>query len=174
MNNVRTEIENAIANAGAEASEAEVTAMLYRVIVALDANDLIASIPDAIDKEVDKHFAAHPYAAWNDGTTAITGTGSTNMERREAGIEWILNEDIRLEVRLENGAPTGDVRVYAEDGRECWLTMSPDRTELLFDGRYVDVGDDYPRFLGIMDAANEGVTFIGDCLAPGHPEPDEL
>lgn len=66
MNNVRTEIENAIANAGAEASEAEVTAMLYRVIVALDANDLIASIPDAIDKEVDKHFAAHPYAAWND------------------------------------------------------------------------------------------------------------
>lgn len=96
------------------------------------------------------------------------------MERREAGIEWILNEDIRLEVRLENGAPTGDVRVYADDGRECWLTMSPDRTELLFDGRYVDVGDDYPRFLGIMDAANEGVTFIGDCLAPGHPEPDEL
>lgn len=95
------------------------------------------------------------------------------MERREAEIEWMLNEDIRLEVRLENGVPTGDVRVYAEDGKDCWLTMSPDRTELLFDGRYVDVGDDYPRFLGIMDAANEGVTFIGDCLAPGHPEPED-
>lgn len=92
------------------------------------------------------------------------------MERRDAEIEWILDDDINLEARREDGVLTGDVLVRDGGGRECWLTLSADGGELLFDGRYVDVGDDFPRFLGIMDAASEGVKFIGDCLSRPMPE----
>lgn len=84
------------------------------------------------------------------------------MARIDADIEWILNDDINLEI-----ISTG-VKVSDRDGRECVLTYHAEPGAghgiLRFDGRYVDVGDDFPRFLGIMDAAAEGVTFIGDCL----------
>lgn len=99
------------------------------------------------------------------------------MERKEAEIEWISDDDIRLEQILVNGDVSGDVRVWADDGRECVLALrcepgTDGPSVLRFDGRYVDVGDDLPRFLGIMDAAAKGVTFIGDCFAPGHPVPE--
>jgi hypothetical protein len=73
------------------------------------------------------------------------------MKRQDAEIEWILTERVTGEMRLEDGVPTGDVLVTADGGRNCWLTLSADGGELLFDGRYVDVGDDFVDFLSVMD-----------------------
>lgn len=70
-----------------------------------------------------------------------------------ADYEWILTEDIRLR---EDGAA---VLVIGQSGRTALLTYQQD--VLLIDTEYIDVGDDLPRFLGIMDAASEGITFIG-------------
>jgi hypothetical protein len=70
--------------------------------------------------------------------------GGEIMERQEAEIEWILTGPI-------TGAREGDgIRVRDAEGRECLLTIDADGN-LLFDGRYVDVGDDLPEFWAIME-----------------------
>jgi hypothetical protein len=66
-------------------------------------------------------------------------------------VEWILTERVTGEARFEDGVPTGDVLVRASDGRECWLTLSADGGELLFDGELVDVGDDLVEYLSVLD-----------------------
>lgn len=70
------------------------------------------------------------------------------LARADAEIEWILNERLTGE---QNGA---SVMVRAADGRTCALSLY-DSGALTFDGRLVDVGDDFPCFLGIMDEIAE-------------------
>jgi hypothetical protein len=77
------------------------------------------------------------------------------MKRQDAEIEWILTVPVNGEARLEDGVPTGDVLVRDGEGRECWLTLSADRGELLFDGRFVDVGEDFVGYLAVMDEVAE-------------------
>lgn len=70
-------------------------------------------------------------------------------------VEWILTGHVTGESRLEDGVPTGDVLVRDGEGRECWLTLSADGGELLFDGELVDVGDDLVSYLAVMDEIAE-------------------
>lgn len=66
MSSVRTEIENALANAGATATDTEVTAMVNRV-ARRHGNDLTGNlIADEVQAQVARHFTEHPFAAWND------------------------------------------------------------------------------------------------------------
>jgi hypothetical protein len=91
--------------------------------------------------------------------------------------KWVLDDDINLSVDgasvlVTEASPDAD----HEYSRSVRLTYhaepGADHGILRFNGRYLDVGDDFPRFLGIMDAAAEGVTFIGDCLS--RPLPDDF
>jgi hypothetical protein len=93
------------------------------------------------------------------------GYGPRPMKRRDAEIEWILTGRVTGESRLEDGVPTGDVLVRDGEGRECWLTLSADGGGLLFDGRYVDVGDDFVSFIAVMDEIEESGS--------SEPHPDE-
>lgn len=73
---------------------------------------------------------------------------------------WILTERVTGEVRTVNGEKTGDTWIGdSEKRKEVWLSLSADGTELLFDGRYVDVGDDFAAYLGVLDEiANLGFS----------------
>jgi hypothetical protein len=77
---------------------------------------------------------------------------------------WMLDADINIREDGRDGVIVVDAEADAAGAvRTVCLTYVDG--ELRFNGAFVDVGDDFPRFLGIMDAAAEGVTFIGDCLS---------
>jgi hypothetical protein len=81
--------------------------------------------------------------------------------------QWVLDDDINLRVDrdgvvVEEANPDDD-HPYSRTVRLTYHSEpGAGHGVLRFNGQYVDVGDDFPRFLGIMDAAAEGVTFIGD------------
>lgn len=83
--------------------------------------------------------------------------------------DWILDDDIRLRVDGAGVVVEEVARDAAGGFRTARLTYccepGADSGVLRINNCYVDVGDDFPRFLGIMDAAVEGVTFMGDCLS---------
>jgi hypothetical protein len=84
---------------------------------------------------------------------------------------WILDDDIRLSVSdcACGGVDVDEATPDAAGGyRSAHLSYADG--VLTINNCFVDVGDDFPRFLGIMDAAAEGVTFIGDCLSRPLPE----
>ena len=91
---------------------------------------------------------------------------------------WMLDGDINIREDDSGGVIVVDAEAdEAGAVRSVRLTyheepgvVSGTCGVLRFNGQYVDVGDDFPRFLGIMDAAAEGVTFIGDCLSRPLPE----
>lgn len=69
-------------------------------------------------------------------------------------IRWIIT-----------GPVTGDshadsVRIRNSDGRTCDLSVTDDG-ELLFDGQFIDAGDDYMDYLTVMEEVAE----------TGHSEP---
>jgi hypothetical protein len=82
---------------------------------------------------------------------------------------WMLDDDIRLAVDGDGVVVTEATPDRAGGFRSARLSVAmigtPAEAKLLINNCYVDVGDDFPRFLGIMDAAAEGVEFIGDCLS---------
>lgn len=71
----------------------------------------------------------------------------------ERDVSWMLHRPVSIDA-----AADGDhYHVAALDGtRECELTIAGNR--LLFNGRYVDVRDDYPCYLGLIDAAEASET----------------
>jgi hypothetical protein len=80
---------------------------------------------------------------------------------------WILDDDINLAVDgagvvVTEASPDAD-HPYSRTVRLTYHEEPGAGHGILrFNGAYVDVGDDFSRFLGIMDAASEGVRFIGD------------
>lgn len=90
-----------------------------------------------------------------------TGSGNTAGEKM---YEWMLENDLTV-TREANGT----VSVGCADVDEgVVLRLSEDG--LLFDGQFVDVGDNLPVYLGILDAAELGgrVWLIGG--ASGYAE----
>jgi hypothetical protein len=71
------------------------------------------------------------------------------MTSTAQSLSWMLTSSIRVTEQPD----TGGVRVQQLDGcgRACLIGFVDD-DRLTFNGEYVDVGDDYPRYLGIMDA----------------------
>jgi hypothetical protein len=71
---------------------------------------------------------------------------------------WILKERVTgyedSEVRVEDGVTSGLFVVIGQDGKEARLDASGDR--LLFDGEFVDVGDDFVDYLGVLDGIRDG------------------
>ena len=90
--------------------------------------------------------------------------------------QWVLDDDINLSDDGAGGVLVTEANPDADHpySRAVRLTYHEEpgagHGVLRFNGAYVDVGDDFPRFLGIMDAASEGVTFIGDVLSRPMPE----
>ena len=75
---------------------------------------------------------------------------------------WILSEPIEVELLAADTAST-HVRVTRErDGEEVIIALVD--SELLIAGSWVDVGDDFPCFLGLIDeAALKGWVVLGAC-----------
>ena len=77
-----------------------------------------------------------------------------------AGYGWLLTDALWL------GYDPESYRVTARNGsgRMATLTALDDLAnggvELLINGNRVDVGDDLPAFLGLVDAAADGVTYL--------------
>jgi hypothetical protein len=86
----------------------------------------------------------------------------------ETDLTWMLIRALRV-TRREDGY-TYEVEDLA-GLRSCVLTIDADG-ELRFNGRRVDVGDDYPCFLALIDAADESETGTA-IIADGPEEPSE-
>jgi hypothetical protein len=67
-------------------------------------------------------------------------------------VSWIITGPVTGEVREDDPS---DTLVRSRDGRECWVTVSADSGELLFDGRFVDVGDDFMEYVAVLDEIAE-------------------
>ena len=91
-------------------------------------------------------------------------------------VEWVITSPVRLRV-LPDGAVqvTEDPAEPSGTARRCELRLT-DEGQILFDGEFVDVSDDFPVFLGLLDEAADGQTYsapYSDEPRPFYPETAE-
>jgi hypothetical protein len=80
-------------------------------------------------------------------------TKGDNMTQTAQSLSWMLTSRIQA-----SELPSGTVRVTQLDGcdRTCDIATVNDR--LVFNGQLVDVGDDYPCYLGLIDAVLDSAS----------------
>jgi hypothetical protein len=82
----------------------------------------------------------------------------------ERDVSWAISRPVRVEVA--EGPDGIGYRVESLDGlRRVTLSWSETTGRLLFGGHYVDVGDDFPAYLGLIDAVEaspDGIAILAD------------
>lgn len=69
-------------------------------------------------------------------------------------VSWMIDEDVQI--KRDGDGVLVSRKAWAEPVRMTYnVEPGANYGVIRFDGRYVDLGDDFPAFLGIMDAASE-------------------
>jgi hypothetical protein len=76
------------------------------------------------------------------------------MTQTAQSVSWMLTSSIRVTEQPD----TGGFRVTQLDGDRTCLIGYIDDDKLTFNGEYVNVGDDYPCYLGLMDAVLDSAS----------------
>jgi len=95
------------------------------------------------------------YDSWldNHGNPGMTDDG---------GYDWAIEEAVEVTEIADN---TYLVRRVANPDDKVTISFGPrENGKMLFDGETVDLGDEFPQYLGLIDEYHERVVNFGDTV----------